>query len=337
MSQITGYAAKGAKKPLELMTFDVGPLGPEDVEVAVDHCGLCHSDLSIVNDEWSLSKYPFILGHEVTGRVIALGEHAKGLKVGQKVGIGWNSGSCMHCEQCMGGEHNLCPSIQPTVVGHHGGFADKIRAHWAWTLPLPDHLDASTAGPLLCGGITVFEPFVVFGVKPTDRVGIVGIGGLGHMALKFAKAWGCEVTAFTSESKAEEAKGFGAHRIINSRDTDAIRKAANSLDFILVTSNVPLDWSALIGALRPNGKLDVVGAVTVPMEISAIDLLFGQKRVSGSLNGPPILMAHMLDFAARHAIAPQIERFPMSKVNDALAHLAEGKARYRVVLDPDFT
>jgi uncharacterized zinc-type alcohol dehydrogenase-like protein len=284
-----------------------------------------------------MSQYPVIPGHEAVGRVVALGEHTKGLTIGQRVGIDWNAASCMHCNECMTGQHNLCAEALPTIIGHQGGFADKIRAHWAWTIPLPDALDSASAGPLLCGGVTVFEPLAVMDVKPTDRVGVVGIGGLGHMALRFANAWGCEVTAFTSnESKANEARGFGAHTVVSSRDSDAIRKAAGTLGFLLVTVNVPLDWPAMVATVRPNGKLHVVGAILEPLQISAFDLIFGQKRVSGSPNGAPATMASMLDFAARHKIAPQVEHFPMSRANDALHHLESGKARYRIVLDPDF-
>jgi uncharacterized zinc-type alcohol dehydrogenase-like protein len=224
------------------------------------------------------------------------------------------------------------------MIGHQGGFADKIRLHWVWAIPLPDALDISTAGPLLCGGITVFAPLVNFDVKPTDRVGIVGIGDLGHMALQFANAWGCEVTAFTSNaSQTEEVQKFGAHRVVSSRDSAEIPKAANSLDFLLITVNTPLDWDSLLKTLKPNGRMHVVGAVLEPMPIPAIDLIFGQKSVSGSPTGGPATISAMLDFAARYAITPQVEHFPMSKMNDALQHFADGKARYRVVLEADFS
>jgi uncharacterized zinc-type alcohol dehydrogenase-like protein len=337
MTEIHGWAARGAKQKLELYTFDAGQLKPEEVEVAVEHCGICHSDLSLRNNDWGNAQYPVILGHEAVGRVVAMGEQVKGLRIGQRVGVGWNSGSCMHCHECMTGQNNLCSAVLPTMIGHQGGFADKIRAHWAWAIPLPDTLDISSAGPLLCGGITVFSPLYTFGIKPTDRVGVVGIGGLGHMALKFANAWGCEVTAFTSsESKTEEAKGFGAHHVVSSRDSAAMGKIANSLDMLLVTVNVPLDWSALLKTLRPNGRLHVVGAVLEAIPIAAFDLIMGQKSVSGSPTGSPATIATMLEFAARHQISPQVEHFAMSQVNEALEHLAAGKARYRIVLDADF-
>ncbi len=169
-------------------------------------------------------------------------------------------------------------------------------------------------------------------------MGVVGIGGLGHMALQFVNAWGCEVTAFTSNpSKSDEVRKLGAHRVLSSRDSDEILKAANSLDFLLVTVNIPLDWAALLKTLRPNGRMHVVGAVLEPMPIPAFELIMGQKSVSGSPTGGPAMISAMLDFAARHDLAPQVEHFPLSKVNDAIEHLAAGKARYRIVLDADFT
>ena len=337
MSLIRAWAAHGPKQALVPYQFDPGPLGPEEVEVAVEYCGICHSDLSVWNDDWGISKYPLVAGHEAIGRVIAVGEQARGLKVGQRVGVGWTAMSCMHCQLCLAGDQHLCAQLVPTIVGHNGAFAERVRAHWAWTIPLPAGLDAGAAGPLLCGGITVFAPFPTFAVKPTGRVGIVGIGGLGHMALQFAAAWGCEVTAFTSsDSKSEEARKFGAHRVVSSRDSDAIRGMAGSLDLLLVTVNVPLDWHALLGTVAPKGRMHIVGAVPQPIPVAAVDLIGAQRSISGSPTGAPVTIATMLDFAVRHKIAPQVEHFPMSKVNDALARLEAGKARYRIVLDADF-
>ncbi|SDW17251.1 NADPH-dependent aldehyde reductase Ahr [Nitrosomonas communis] len=333
-NNISGWAALDAKQKLEPFTYDAGPLGLEEVEVAVEFCGLCHSDLSIINNDWGLSKYPVIPGHEVVGRIVAVGDHVKELKIGQRVGIGWNVNSCMHCHECLTGHHNLCLQAAPTIIGHYGGFAERVRSHWLWAIPLPNALEISSAGPLLCGGITVFAPLLIHGIKPTDRVGVVGIGGLGHLALQFARAWGCEVTAFTSNlSKAEETRAFGAHHVVSSRNNAEIRKVANSLDFLMVTVNVPLDWTLLLKTLKPNGRMHVVGAVLEPMPIPAFELIMGQKSVSGSPTGGPAMLATMLDFAARHHIAPQVEHFPLNKVNDAIGHLAASKARYRIVLD----
>jgi uncharacterized zinc-type alcohol dehydrogenase-like protein len=334
MTAINAWAALEVKKPLQPFSYDPGPLHPDEVEVAVEHCGICHSDLSVVNNEWGFSKFPVVPGHEVAGRVVALGANARGLKVGQRVGIGWNAESCLHCRWCLSGSQHLCREAVPTIVGHHGGFADRVRAQWPWVIPLPDGLDSGVAGPLLCGGTTVFAPLPTFDIRPTDRVGVVGIGGLGHMALQFANAWGCEVTAFTSsESKNQEAKDLGAHHVVPSRDTAAIRALAGKLDLLLVTVNVSLDWPAMMATLAPKGRMHVVGAVLKPIPVMAFDLIGGQKSVSGSPTGAPVTISDMLDFAARHKIAPLVEHFPLTKVNDALAHLAAGKARYRIVLD----
>src|SRR6185369_16240183 len=330
------WVAKAAKQPMVLETVDLGPLGSEEVEVAVENCGLCHSDLSVLSNEWGISRYPAILGHEVIGWVTATGPNAKGVKVGQRVGVGWNSGSCMHCHQCMSGSHHLCPEVQATIVGHRGGFASHIRSHWAWPIPLPEKLNFAEAGPLLCGGITVFAPLAIHAL-PTSRVGIIGIGGLGHMAVKFAAAYGCDVTAFTSsESKFDEAKGFGANHVVSSKDSAGIKKLAGSFDLLISTVNVPLDWDAMIGALAPNGRLHVVGAVLEPIPIAAFSLILQQKSVSGSPSGSPVAIETMLDFASRHNVAPQTEHFPMSNINEAFARLESGKARYRIVLDADF-
>src|SRR6266478_3532011 len=291
------WVAKAAKQPMVLETVDLGPLDDEDVEVAVEYCGLCHSDLSVLNNEWGISQYPAILGHEVIGRVTATGPNAKGLKVGQRVGVGWNSGSCMHCHQCLSGNHHLCPQAQATIIGHRGGFASHVRAHWACVIPLPEKLIFPDAGPLLCGGITVFSPLAMH-AKPTDRVGIIGIGGLGHMAVKFAAAYGCDVTAFTSsESKFDEAEGFGANHVACSKDSAAIKKLGAKFDLLISTVNVPLDWDAIIGTLAPNGRLHVVGAVLEPIPVPAFSLLVGQRSVSGSPTGSPVAIETMLDFA----------------------------------------
>jgi uncharacterized zinc-type alcohol dehydrogenase-like protein len=329
-----GWASQEAGKPLVFGEFDLGPLGAEEVEVAVDYCGICHSDLSMINNEWGMTHFPFVPGHEVVGRVTALGPQAKGLKVGQRVGIGWTADSCMHCHQCLSGHQNLCPEAQPTIGGRHGGFADKVRAHWAWTIPLPEGIDLASAGPLLCGGITVLKPFLAYNISPSARVGIVGIGGLGHMALKFARAWGCDVTAFTSNAaKADEARGFGAQHVVSSRESNAIAAIAGSLDLLVVTVNVPLDWNALIGTLAPRGRMHVVGVIPEPIPVSVFPLIIGEREISGSPTGSPVDIATLLDFATRHDIRPQVEMFPMSEVNAALKHLEEGKARYRIVLE----
>lgn len=336
MTTVDAWVAKAAKQHLVREKVDLGPLGPEEVEVKVEHCGLCHSDLSMLKNDWQITQFPAVFGHEVIGRVVAVGSATKGIKVGQQVGVGWTAESCQSCRQCMTGHQQLCASAVPTIVGHRGGFASHVRSHWSWAIPLPENTNMNDAGPLLCGGITVFNPLAMH-AKPTDRVGIVGIGGLGHMGLKFAAAYGCDVTAFTSnESKFDEARGFGANHVVSSRDPVGIKKLAGSLDMLIVTANVPLDWNALIGSLAPNGRLHFVGAVPEPIQFAVFPLIMGQKSISASPTGSPVDIADMLAFAARHKVAPQTEHYPMSKINDAFERLESGKARYRIVLDADF-
>jgi alcohol/geraniol dehydrogenase (NADP+) len=333
-SRIRAYAAAGPGGPLEPFEYDPGALGAEQVEIEVEHCGICHSDLSMLDNEWRNTAYPFVPGHEVVGRVAAAGGQVKGLRVGDRVGLGWIAGSCQHCRQCLGGDPHLCRDKEETIVNRHGGFAERVRCHWSWAIRLPEGLEAAAAGPLFCGGITVFQPIVDFGVQPLDRVGVVGIGGLGHMALMFLRAWGCEVTAFTSsEAKYAEAKKLGAHHAVSSTDKAGLKKLARSLDFILVTSNVTLEWGAYLGALAPRGRLHVVGAVLEPIPVSTFGLMGGQRSLSSSPTGSPLRTLQMLEFCARHRIAPMVEHFPLAQANAALARLREGKARYRIVLD----
>jgi alcohol/geraniol dehydrogenase (NADP+) len=335
-AKFKAYAATAKSQPLTPFEFDPGPLGADQVEIKVSHCGICHSDLSMLDNEWGMSAYPFVPGHEVTGTVAAAGNQVKRVKVGDRVGLGWFSSSCLSCPQCLAGDHNLCATAEQTMIGRFGGFADRVRCHWVWATPLPAALAVEKAGPLFCGGITVFNPIVQCGVQPTQRVGVIGIGGLGHMALQFLNKWGCEVMAFTSSnSKRQDALKFGAHDTVNSRDSAQMQKLAGLLDFILVTANVTLDWAAIMTTLAPKGRLHVVGAVPEPIPVPAFTLLSGQKTISGSPLGSPATTAKMLAFCARHGIAPTIEKFPMSRVNEALEHLRAGKARYRIVLEND--
>lgn len=336
MTTYNAYAALTPHAPLQPFTIAPGDLGAEEVEIKVSHCGICHSDLSMLDNEWGMAQFPLVPGHEAVGTVLALGENAKGLKVGQRVGVGWSAYSCLSCRECLSGHHNLCATSQGTIVGRHGGFADRLRAQWTWVRPIPDALDLATAGPLLCGGVTVFNPFLAYNISPTARVGVIGIGGLGHMALQFANKWGCEVHAFTtSDSKEAEARRLGAHAVHNTKSDGALKKIAGSLDLIISTINAPLDAPGLLGALAPMGRLHVVGAVLEPLAVPAFGLIMGQKTVSGSPVGSPTAIDRMLEFSARHSVAPIVETFPMSKVNDALEHLRSGKARYRIVLAND--
>ena len=333
MKTINAYAAAAARAELEPFTYELPALGGEQVDIKVHYCGLCHSDMSMINNDWGMSQYPLVPGHEVVGEIVAVGNQVKSLKVGDKVGLGWMSESCMHCHECMDGSHHLCGNGESTIVGRHGGFADYVRGHWSWAIPLPKNIDMSKAGPLLCGGITVFNPIILSGVKPTDKVGVIGIGGLGHMAIKFLKHWGCEVIAFSSNpNKKAEILAMGANRVVDSTNSEELASVAGQLNFILSTVNVTLDWNAYLTCLAPKGKFHVVGAALEPMAIPAFSLIMGEKTVGGSPIGSPALIQTMLEFCVRHNIYPTVEEFPMAKVNDALAHLESGKARFRIVL-----
>ena len=330
---INAYAVHEAGGRFEPFRYSVGGLHHNEVEIDVLHCGICHSDLSMVDNEWGLSHYPLIAGHEIIGKVVAKGRDVSDLTEGMTVGLGWHSGYCGHCHPCKIGDQNLCSDSQATIVGRHGGFADTVRADAASVVPIPDGVDLLSAGPLLCGGITVFNPIVQFDIKPTDKVAVIGIGGLGHIALKFLNAWGCEVTAFTSSAlKRAEALELGAHNTLNSRSQQQIEAAAGSFDFIISTVNVKLDWNLYIGTLKPKGRLHFVGATLEPLDLGVFPLILGQKSISGSPVGSPTTIEKMLDFARLHDIKPQVERYPMEKINEAFDHLKSGSAKYRIVL-----
>lgn len=332
--KVKGYAASEEGGKLEVFEYQLGDIDSNQVDIKVESCGICHSDLSMLDNEWGMTQYPFVPGHEVIGIVHATGDNVKSVKPGDRVGLGWSSGSCMRCEWCMSGNHNLCKENEGTIVGRYGGFADFVRAEEAWTIPLPEKLDPLKSGPLFCGGITVFNPIVQFDVKPTDRVGVIGIGGLGHMALRFLSSWGCEVTAFSSSSdKEKEAKEFGAHHFINSKNAESLESVNNSFDFILSTVNAPLDWTKYLDTLKPKGRLHFVGAVLEPLEIPVFPLLIGQKSISASPLGSPPTTNKMLEFSARHNIEPTIEVFKFNQVNEAMEKLRNGKPRYRIVLE----
>ncbi len=332
------YAAHAPHQPLQPYEYDAGELKTHEVEVKVEYCGVCHSDLSVIDNEWGSAQYPVVAGHEVVGIITALGSEARGLKLGQRVGIGWTADSCQYCDACIGGKQVLCHNgATATIVGHAGGFADKVRASWQWAIPVPEDLDPSIAGPLLCGGITVFDPLLRHQIQATHKVGVIGIGGLGHMAIKFLKAWGCEVTAFSSNpDKTAEILAMGATHVVSSRDKAQLKALRGQFDLIINTVNVSLDWIPYYAALAPEGKFHVVGAVLEPLQVPAFTLIGGAKAVTGSPTGSPLALRKMLNFAARTKVAPTVEVFPMSQINEALQHLRDGKARYRVVLKADF-
>ena len=334
--KVQAFAAHKPGLKLESFEYELDSLNHDEVDIYIEYCGICHSDKSMLNNEWGLTKYPIVPGHEIIGKISDIGDQVKHLKVGQYVGVGWRARSCMICDQCLTGQHNRCLRGKDVIIGRHGGFANKVRCHSVWAFPLPTNIDIKTAGPLFCGGITVFNPLIQNNIKPTDHVAVVGIGGLGHLALKFLNAWGCEVTAIsTSPDKENEAKKFGAHNFLNSKDNTAFKNSKNKFDMILVTSNVNLNWDAFINTLRSGGKLHVVGAAP-EINVQVFPLISGEKSIGGSPIGSPYTIIKMLDFCSRHNIRPTVEEFPLSSVNEALEHLESGKARYRIVLRNTF-
>jgi uncharacterized zinc-type alcohol dehydrogenase-like protein len=253
--------------------------------------------------------------------------------VGQRVGLGWQSNSCGICEWCIRGMENLCPASESTCVHRHGGYSDRVRANARFVIPIPDALESQFTAPLLCGGITVYNPLRTHGVNPSSRVGIVGIGGLGHLAIQFARVFGAEVTAFsTSAAKEEEARALGAHHFVNSRESKALREAAGTQDFILFTANADQDWGAYIQALRPTGTLCFVGVPPSPVSVQAFPLISGMRSISGNPTGSPSRLREMLDVAARHGVKAKTELFPMAQANTAIEKVKKNKVLYRAVL-----
>ena len=331
--KVKAYAAAKAGQALTPFEYEAPEPGENEAQIIISHCGICHSDIHLIDNDWQISQYPLIPGHEVVGKVGAVGKRVTHLQPGQRVGVGWQRSSCMSCEWCISGQENLCPGNEPTTATHYGGFASAINVDARFAFPIPEQLPAETAAPLLCGGITVFTPLVIYNAKPTSRVGVVGIGGLGHLALQFASAFGCKVSAFSSSAnKEKEAKGFGANDFVVSTNRDAMSAAANSLDMILVTANVDLNWELYLTALRPNGKLCILGAVPKPLSIPAMSLIGGNRSVCGSNIGNRTMIREMLEFAARHNIRAKVEVVAMSSVNEALERVRTNRARYRMVL-----
>jgi alcohol/geraniol dehydrogenase (NADP+) len=330
---IKAYAATAPRASLEPFSYDPGELEPEEVEIKVTHCGICLPTCQCLitnGDSPNTHSFPVTKRSAQSSRSA---NQPRGSRSASASGLAGRP--TVVCTVT-----NVSPVIiisvresQGTIVGRHGGFADRLRVQWLWARPLPESLDIAKAGPLLCGGVTVFSPLLQHNLAPTARVGVIGIGGLGHMALLFANKWGYEVHAFTtSDGKEEEARKLGAHQVHNTKRDGVLKEIAGSLDLIISTINVPLDIPGLLATLAPKGVVHVVGAVLEPMQVPAFSLIAGRKSVTGSPVGSPSAIDQMLAFSTRHSIAPITETFPMSKVNDALEHLRAGKARYRIVL-----
>jgi len=333
MTIIKGYAVHAAGAELLPFKYDPGELKPDDVEVSVTHCGVCHSDASLIDNDWGMSQYPFIPGHEVVGTIAALGSAVQGLAVGDRVGVGWQAGSCGRCEWCRKGEEHLCAQAQPTCVHRHGGYAESLRVNWRFAVKIPTALESEGTAPLLCGGITVYAPMRTLGINPSSRVGVIGVGGLGHLALQFARVFGAEVTAFSSSAnKEEEALKLGAHHFVNSRESKAVNGLAGSFDLIISAINADQDWAGYVNTLRPHGTLCFVGVAPKPITLPVFPLIGSMRSVCGSNIGSPSRIAEMLDVAARHGIKAKVEHFKMADANQALKRVRKSQVRYRAVL-----
>jgi uncharacterized zinc-type alcohol dehydrogenase-like protein len=290
----------------------------------------------VIDNDWG-AQVPVVAGHEVAGTVTAVGSlvDTNRLPVGQRVVVGGVAGSCMSCRYCMTGRQQLCADRDSTAFrGDRGGFASSVRASdWRFAYPLPEEIESLHAGPLLCGGVTVYAPFIRHNIKPTDHIGIVGIGGLGHLAIQFARAWGCEVTAIsTSPDKRNDALELGADHFIATRGTREMVEAANSFDFIISTVSADIPWDEYLAALRPQGTLIMVGVPQSAVKISALSLVFSEKQIAGGLVASPGETVQMLDFAARTGVRPQVEAFSMSDINQAIGRVRSGDVRYRAVV-----
>ena len=336
--KVIAYAARTAGGALQPYEYESGPLGPNEVDVRVTHGGICHTDLAAIDDEWGLARFPAVAGHEVVGEVVAIGAAVDevALTIGQRVGVGALAGSCFRCESCISGRTNLCPRRDALVLrGDRGGFAHHVRASdWRHVYPIPDSMPSEHAAPLMCAGTTVFSPLIANRVLPTHRVAVVGIGGLGHLALQFLDKWGCEVTAIsTTEDKQADAERFGATSFIASREPGALRAAAGSFDFVLSTVSGDLPWDDYLGILSPQGRLCVAGVPDRPISVSALGLVSEAKEIVGGIVGTVAETRQMLGFAARHAIRPEVETFALTDFEQALDRVRKGNVRYRAVVD----
>ncbi len=319
--KVNAFAANKAGARLRPVIYEPEPLGPTDVEVAITHCGICHSDVHLVDGDWG-NVFPCVPGHEIVGTVVSGAGHAPGTRVG----IGWQRSSCGACESCRSGEDELCPDSQATCMHHFGGFADRIRVDHRFAIPIPAELPSEGAAPLLCAGITVYSPLIRH-ARAGASVGVVGIGGLGHLALQFARAMGCEVWAFSRhESKEADAHRFGAHHF----STGAPMRG--SLDVVLNTAHAVPDLEAFMTALRPRGVFCQLGAAASPLPVAAMHLIIGRRTVCGSAIGSPGAIGEMLALSATHGIAARAEAAPMTRANEALERTRKNLARYRMVL-----
>ena len=343
MIQSRGYAAPSAKAPLESFQFERRDPGPQDVAIEILYCGVCHSDLHQVRDEWRKGTFPMVPGHEIVGRVTQVGSDVKRFKVGDMAGVGCMVDSCRTCSSCQEGLEQYCDSgfvgtynaterDGKTVT--YGGYSNNIVTDQAFVLRIPENLDPAGAAPLLCAGITTYSPLRHWKVGKGQKVGVVGLGGLGHMAVKLAHAFGAHVVLFTtSPGKEADAKRLGADTVVISKDAAQMKQHLKSFDFILNTVSAPHDINTYTALLKRGGTMTLVGMPDSPPALQASNLVFRRAQIAGSLIGGIRETQEMLDFCAEHGIVSDIELIPIHNINQAYERMLKSDVKYRFVID----
>ncbi|MBX7169527.1 MAG: NAD(P)-dependent alcohol dehydrogenase [Pyrinomonadaceae bacterium] len=338
------FGTESAEAPLQVLNIQRRIVTPKDVEIEILYCGICHSDLHSARNEWMNTVYPIVPGHEIVGKVTAVGDQVTKFKVGDLAAVGCMVDSCRECEFCQEGLEQYCdigatltfnsPDEHLAEQQTFGGYSESITVDESFVLHVPENLDLAATAPLLCAGITTYSPLKHWNVGPGSKVGVVGLGGLGHMAIKLAKAMGAEVTVFTtSQSKVEDAKRLGADEVVLSKDAEQMAAHAKSLNFILDAVSAPHDINAYLNLLKVDGSLVLVGAPLQPLPVVSFNLILGRKSFSGSLIGGIAETQEMLDFCAKHNITADIELIGVDQVNEAYERLLKGDIKYRFVID----
>ncbi len=344
MLKARAFAAQSAASPLAPFALDRRAVGATDVQIQISHCGVCHSDLHIARNEWHMTVYPVVPGHEIVGTVTGVGDRVSGFKVGQRVAVGCMVDSCRTCPDCKEGLEQYCQAF-PTLTYNspdphtggvtYGGYSEHMVVDQSFVLRVPANLDMAASAPLLCAGITTYSPLRHWEVGPGKRVGVVGLGGLGHMGLKFSHAMGAETVLFTtSESKVEDGKRMGADHVVISRNTDQMAKQARSFDFILNTVAASHDLDQYVNMLKRDGTMCLVGAPEHPHPSPAVmGLIFGRRSIAGSLIGGIAETQEMLDFCGTHNIVSEVEVIPIQQINAAYERMLKSDVKYRFVID----
>jgi len=337
------YAAQSATAPLGPFSFQRRDPGPKDVQIDILFCGVCHSDLHTARNEWTNTNYPVVPGHEIVGRVSKVGSQVTKFKEGDLAGVGCLVDSCGHCASCKEGLENYCENA-PTFTYNsedkqlggrtYGGYSQSIVVNEAFVLRIPASLDLAATAPLLCAGITTYSPLRHWKIGKGHKVGIVGLGGLGHMGLKLAHAMGSHVVLFTTSThKVEDAKRLGAHEVVHTKDASQLEKHANSFDLIMDTVSADHDLNIYLNLLKRDATIVLVGAPEKPVPVAAFSLLPNRRRLAGSMIGGLAETQEMLDFCAAHNIVSDIEIIPIQKINDAYERMLKSDVKYRFVID----